>query len=462
MKLAPPPLAIGPDDGFENTDLFGYKDFGERFAHIIEGLDSATVILLDGPWGSGKTTFTQQWAGLLRQRGHAVVQFDAFANDYQDDAFVALAGAIHACSKDETPQGIEKLKKSFLRAATSVTNAMPSIATRVVVNFVTQGALPAADPSKLVESIQSASRSQLEKRIEGAQENTQAINEFRNRLTELARKLAQGTTSGTKETKPKNKAKQRLVVIIDELDRCKPTFALNLLERIKHLFSVDEIVFVLVAHLPQLARMVEREYGITSGIQYLQKFHQLRIGLPVALASHERRQTQYLDHLLREMDVRMDEPGVMNRVIEGLRPLTEIYGLSLRTLEQVVSSIGLVCLATNERYFRFAPLISGLAAMKIVDPELYEKARTGRLHMNDAMQFLKFDDWGTREIHEGTVQWHKDGWTYATARDDELRDPKYKYLVINHQWLVRFNIMRSNMVPATCKQIDDLWQRERE
>ena len=61
------------------------EKFGERFANIVETLDSVAVVL-DGPWGSGKTTFTQQWAGLLRQREHAVVQFDAFANDYQDTA----------------------------------------------------------------------------------------------------------------------------------------------------------------------------------------------------------------------------------------------------------------------------------------------------------------------------------------------------------------------------------------
>ena len=75
MRLAPPSLAIGPDEGFEKTDLFGYKAFGQRFADIVEVLDSAPVIVLDGAWGSGKTTFTQQWAGLLRQRGHAVVQY---------------------------------------------------------------------------------------------------------------------------------------------------------------------------------------------------------------------------------------------------------------------------------------------------------------------------------------------------------------------------------------------------
>ena len=323
MKLAPPPLVIGPDDGFENTDIFGYKEFGERFAHIVEALDSATVIVLDGPWGCGKTTFTQQWAGLLRQRGHAVVQFDAFANDYQDDAFVALAGAVHACSKDEKPEGIEKHKASFLKSAAGVTKALPSVATRVVVNLVTQGALSPAAVSKLVESIESAGTSQLEKRIAKAQENTQVIRKFRERLCELARKLAHGTTSGTEETKPANKPKQKLVFIIDELDRCKPTFALNLLERIKHLFSIDEIVFVLVANLPQLAKMVEKEYGVDSGAQYLEKFYHMRVTLPVPDTRHQRRRFEYLEHLWQKMSVEIDVPRILELITNHLYALAE-------------------------------------------------------------------------------------------------------------------------------------------
>ena len=456
MKLAPPPLDIDPYEGFKNTDLFGYKEFGEHLALIVETLDSA-VIVLDGPWGSGKTTFTQQWAGLLRQQGHAVVQFDAFANDYQEDAFIALAGAIHACSKDEKPEGIDNLKASFLKSAAGVTKALPSVATRVAVNLITQGALSAGTVSKLVESIESANSSQLEKRIAKTHENTQAINEFRERLTELAKELAQGTASGTDGTKPANETRQKLVFIIDELDRCKPPFALNLLERIKHLFSVDEIVFVLVAHLPQMARIVEREYGVNSGIQYLEKFHHLRIGLPVAHASHQHRHTKYLDYLMRTMDVRTDEPAVLKDVTEGLRALAGVYDLSLRTLQQVVSSIVLVCLATNEQYPRFGPLISGLAVMRIVDPQLYAKARNGLLRLNDALQFLKFDEWNIVNIDEYNVKGHKDEWTYATARTDELPDGLKGY----GQWILRFRMTRSDMITTTCKQIDDLWQRER-
>ena len=356
MKLAPAPFTIGPDDGFENTDLFEYKDFGERFANIVEALDSATVIVLDGPWGSGKTTFTQQWAGLLRQRKHAVVQFDAFANDYQDDAFIALAGAIHAYSGDGKSEGAEKLKETFLKSAAGVGKALPSIATRVAVNLVTQGALSAAAVSKLVASIESANTSLLEKRIAGVRENTQAVEEFRERLSELAMELTRYSTTSEEEAQPRNKATRKCVVIIDELDRCKPTFALSLLERIKHLFSVEEIVFVLVAHLAQLAKMVEKEYGVDSGARYLEKFYHRQVRLPVHEQQPAKQRQDYLEHLWKSMRVQNDDPRILQLVTEGLGKLAEIYDLPLRMLEHVAGSVVLVCVATNRNHFSIRAL----------------------------------------------------------------------------------------------------------
>ena len=77
------------------------------------------------------------------------------------------------------------------------------------------------------------------------------------------------------------KGRRPLVFIIDELDRCRPPFALNVLERVKHLFSVENVCFVLVAHLPQLEAVVKGSYGLgVDARTYLEKFFQLQVTLP--------------------------------------------------------------------------------------------------------------------------------------------------------------------------------------
>ena len=444
MGLAPSRVVIDADKGFEDTDIFEYKAFGERFANIVESGDSELVIALDGRWGSGKTTFTQQWAGLLRQRGHAVVQFDAFAHDYQDDALIALAGELYARSEGKTEGGLNKLRTSFLKSAAGLTKALPSLSTRLAVNFVAQGALPPAVVSKLTEALEKKKESYVEERIKQAKTAKEAVGEFRKHLSILATELAE--------------SKGPCIFIVDELDRCKPTFALNLLERIKHLFSVKGLCFVLVAHLPQLARMVEKEYGGDTGREYLEKFYDLRITLPVP--NLERRNKQYLEHIWRSMSLAVDEQELLRHVTEGLCALAGAYELPLRTLEQIARNVELVFLATHRRYFRLGPLIAGLSVMRVVKPAIYEKARTGMLTMPVAMDFINIGGWRLESTWD--IEDHESTWIYATLSDEELRDPKWKQLTEEHGQRQRnfLRLKRSDMIRITCQYIDDLWQRE--
>lgn len=443
MKLAPSRVTIDVDKGFEDTDIFEYKDFGDRLGNIVESGNGELVIALDGRWGSGKTTFTQQWAGLLRQRGHAVVEFDAFAHDYQEDALVALAGELYACSEDKS-EGLSRLRTSFLKSATGLTKALPSLSTRLAVNLVTQGALPSAVVSKLTEAVEKKAESYIEERIKHAKAAKEAVGEFRKHLSALATALAG--------------SKGPCVFIIDELDRCKPTFALNLLERIKHLFSVEGMCFVLVAHLPQLARMVEREYGGDTGREYLEKFCDLRVTLPIP--DLERRNKQYLNHLWRSMGLVVDDPELLRHVTQGLCALAGAYQLPLRTLEQVARNVALVFLATHEQYFRLGPLIAGLSIMRVVKPDIYEMARTGMLTTPVAMDFINIGSWRLESTWD--VEEHERIWLYATLSDEELRDPKWKQLTEECASRLGYfpRLKRSDMVRLTCQYIDDLWERE--
>ena len=75
----------------------------------------------------------------------------------------------------------------------------------------------------------------------------------------------------------------RLVVFVDELDRCRPSFAVKLLERIKHYFANDRITFVFSINAEELQHTIRQHYG--SGFdacRYLERFFDLRVSLPPA------------------------------------------------------------------------------------------------------------------------------------------------------------------------------------
>ena len=73
----------------------------------------------------------------------------------------------------------------------------------------------------------------------------------------------------------------RLVIFIDELDRCKPTYAIKLLERIKHYFNQEQITFVFSTNIQELNKTICSYYGQGfSADRYLDRFFNLRLQLP--------------------------------------------------------------------------------------------------------------------------------------------------------------------------------------
>ena len=74
---------------------------------------------------------------------------------------------------------------------------------------------------------------------------------------------------------------QKLVIFIDELDRCRPNFAIEMLERIKHYFDDDRIIFVASINREQLIHSISNYYGINfDSTSYLDKFFDWNIYLP--------------------------------------------------------------------------------------------------------------------------------------------------------------------------------------
>ena len=88
-------------------------------------------------------------------------------------------------------------------------------------------------------------------------------------------------------------------MVIDELDRCRPSYAVELLEVVKHLFGVDRIVFVLAINRSELAHSVRALYG--SGFDaenYLRRFFDVDFRLP------EPERKAFIDSMIDAINIR--------------------------------------------------------------------------------------------------------------------------------------------------------------
>jgi hypothetical protein len=115
----------------------------------------------------------------------------------------------------------------------------------------------------------------LKERLDSHGADRKAIEEFRKSLSDLA-----GQLSGSPQQSEAGGNPRRLIFVIDELDRCRPSFALELLEKTKHFFSVPGVIFLLVSSLEQLETAVRFAYGDIDARTYLEKFYHLRLLFP--------------------------------------------------------------------------------------------------------------------------------------------------------------------------------------
>lgn len=429
MLLYPPEPQFGNDDGFtEDNDIFGLREFGESLTNLVTNIDQPLVLTLDGPWGSGKSTFAKQWAGELRKRGLPVILFDAFANDHQEDAFVALSAEILA--QAERLKGPKKPRHEFKLKATKAGRALMPVAAKIGIRAATLGVLSAKDlegiGDDIAEAIEKSStdagallESVIQERLEQANADSLSLNAFREALTELAASLAIKTRKGGKEEAKESEDSDRqvrgqrpLIFIIDELDRCRPPFALSILERIKHLFSVDGVCFVLVTNLKQLEAAVRGAYGVdTAARAYLDKFSHLRFRLPEQTSEDhpsERREL-YIDYLWTGMGLNSVDRQGDGDTRQILKILARVHDLNLRDLERIAGHIALVYAASTNQHPDLSPYLSVLAVMRLIRRDIYDKAREGRLTQAEVQEFLVLNLWDS----EYEVEWITDWWQFA-------------------------------------------------
>lgn len=135
---------------------------------------------------------------------------------------------------------------------------------------------------------------------------------------------------------------QRMVIFVDELDRCRPTYAIEMLERIKHYFNDDRLIFVVSVNKEQLIHTISKVYGYGfDSTNYLNKFFDLEVYMPplnewakkTVFSNNYRAEQSFLSRISRALaehyKLTIRETLIYRQIVDNL-PLHEVnnYGLN--------------------------------------------------------------------------------------------------------------------------------------
>ena len=270
-------------DAANNPPQSEDQDFTGKYHHLD---NAAFVMAISGSWGTGKTTFVQLLSNLLRDtdkirdkgkdaefiekhrfKKDEVVIFDAWKNDFYNDPLIPFSRMlIDAICDNETDKikaanhmvsYMKSLKKTSYGIAVDTLTDLLSRSPLVHINDQNGTALAGLFTSNTLEKEQPT--------LNDIFPVERGIFEIQDILQKAIRK----------------KEQHKFVVIIDELDRCKPTFAIQLLEIVKHLFNIKGLVFIFSLDIDELKHCVKRVYGNDfDAIGYLERFFDYNTILP--------------------------------------------------------------------------------------------------------------------------------------------------------------------------------------
>lgn len=411
MRLVPEPIGYEHINGFEGTDLFQREGFGIALANLVTQADGPLVVSLEAPWGEGKTTFIHQWRHHMEQKkGVRCIYFDAFRSDFHSDAFMTLATELYRFAAEVLPvddSDVEGLKKGAIKLFKILSKSV----VKTALQLVPMGELANEAASTLVGEV----KDQLSEAVDGLYDEAFAEQaKLDDVLVEFQELLSAVVENIYEKGDPQEGASEKpLVFIIDELDRCRPDFALQLLEKIKHVFSVSKVAFVLVNNPEQLQESVRSTYG--NGIdanRYLHKFYTISMMLPFNkkyLYGQPSDIENYARHLLSGLGENLPN---RHEYLDVISAICTHKKQGLREVERIVGYVLAYQIMKPDagQKVSYVAMIQAFACcVKVLDPKLFTKMLNGLATLEDIQEFFATSklpgEASPIDLHYGLFSW---------------------------------------------------------
>jgi len=364
-KLPDIPSGYDPNDPWASDKLDRQK-LTIPLNSFLSQTPGPFVIAIDSGWGSGKSLFLQMWADDLRHiQGKPCLDFNAWEHDYTDDPLIPFLDELMAFSEQVAAKvgSVHTLIEKLRRKSLSIVKMAPKSLLKITLKYL---ATKGVDLHEIFseDNIDDIDKDGLASSLadigcdlfESYRAKKKSIDDFKRILSQLALEVSNNYDGAP------------LVIMVDELDRCRPDYAVLLLERIKHLFGVGGIIFVLAIESKQLCCTIKSLYGneLHSGI-YLRKFIDLWYTLPQPDAK------AFISYLVETNDLsRRFNDEQMDIFIDSTSEIFYKSSLHLRDMSQIFLRLSVVTKSYDLDWINSTIIVFYLV-YQLINPDLYKK-----------------------------------------------------------------------------------------
>lgn len=325
----------------------------ENLTPLLVNAQAPLVICLDAPWGAGKTTFLNLWSQYLRSLEIKSLYLNAWENDFADDPLLPLISTLDkwmaAENEDSKTRAAWKNAKKFV----------PGILKSSAIAAAKAASFGILDIDKELEKLAGdVAGGAVGDIVDSFNVKQKSLEQFKSQLSLALKALPDDQNS--------------LVIFIDELDRCRPTYAIEMLERVKHLFDIDRIIFILAMNRDQLGKSIQGVYGTSfNGTQYLKRFididYQLRTPSIKEYISARLDEPEISEYFKARKEGHYD----LEHIAELMAYLALRFEYTPRDINQLIGRLKLIFRSIPHNHYLDASIIVPLLVLRQENPQLY-------------------------------------------------------------------------------------------
>jgi hypothetical protein len=369
---------------FETHDKLGLQTFCGKLEGflIVEHrfVEGSLVISLDAPFGGGKSMFLSMWKSDLDQRRKTspdapkAIIVNAWDSDFCGDPLLSITNALIKAVGVKNPGEPSDSAVRLREAAKDVGWYVTGLANSFVSHWT---GLDPATAGELAEAKKDGRKPKTPDFIALYDERTKALL----KLKEALRSAFGGESPSA-------------FVFVDELDRCRPDYAISYLETIKHVFDIHGLVFVLAIDRAQLECSAKALFGADLRFpDYFRKFAQRSVTLPTPDEAGLQRLTQsYVSGFLEKEGTRSCLMQFDQYRTDNVVELFQALKMPPRQIQQAIRIIAHTVAGDTDRRGRLFWAIGVgvilMSVLKVAEPEMYRRIGTGEAHHEDVGKFL--------------------------------------------------------------------------